>query len=113
MQSLHAQNSIMGSVVVGVAGSFSETDTTKRTFAQTFLLVPQEIGGFYVHNDFMMFLDADEPTKTLSVPEEVPDSPSSLLLKESGMFYIVSVRVIHVNFIKYVIKINHFFFRRS
>lgn len=87
MQSVHAQDSVMGSVIVGVTGSLSEKDSTyKKTFAQTFFLAPQEIGGFYVHNDFVMFLDANEPTETLSVPEGVPDSPTSLSLKESGMF---------------------------
>ncbi|KAL8112906.1 hypothetical protein AgCh_020278 [Apium graveolens] len=86
MQSLHAQVSVMGSVIVGVIGSVSETDGTKRTFAQTFFLAPQETGGFYVHNDFVMFLDVNElPTETLSVPAGVPDSPTSLSLKESDV----------------------------
>ncbi|KAL8112904.1 nuclear transport factor 2-like [Apium graveolens] len=83
MQSVHAQDSIMGSVIVGVTGSLSEKDGTRRTFAQTFFLAPQEIGGFYVHNDFVMFLDANEPTETLSVPKGVPDSLTNLSLEES------------------------------
>ncbi|WOG89916.1 hypothetical protein DCAR_0209156 [Daucus carota subsp. sativus] len=70
MKSVHAQESILGSVIVGVTGSLSDKYNTKRTFAQTFLLVPQETGGFYVRNDFMMFLDMnDEPTETVSVSE--------------------------------------------
>ncbi|KAK1375193.1 putative nucleotide-binding alpha-beta plait domain, NTF2-like domain protein [Heracleum sosnowskyi] len=85
MQSVHAQDSVMGSVIVGVTGSLSEKNSTKRTFAQTFFLAPQEIGGFYVHNDFVMFLDANEPSEILSVPEGVPYSPTSLSLKESDV----------------------------
>lgn len=87
MKSVHAQESILGSVIVGVTGSLSDKYNTKRTFAQTFLLVPQETGGFYVRNDFMMFLDMnDEPTETVSVSEAVPASLTSLSLKESGLF---------------------------
>ena len=58
--SVHAQDSIANSVVIGVVGLLSQDGTMKR-FSQTFLLAPQAI-GFYVHNDFFQFLISDDVT---------------------------------------------------
>lgn len=87
VEAVHAQDSIMGSVIVVVTGTLTDKENFKRNFAQTFFLAPQETGGFYVRNDFLQFLDVDEPTATLSVPPEVPEavpkSPIALLPKNS------------------------------
>ncbi|GKE55433.1 nuclear transport factor 2, partial [Tanacetum coccineum] len=59
--SVHAQDSIANSVVVGVVGELSKDNTMKR-FSQTFLLAPQAT-GFYVHNDFFRFLITNDDTE--------------------------------------------------
>ena len=58
--SVHAQDSIANSVVIGIVGVLSKDGTMKR-FSQTFLLAPQTI-GFYVHNDFFRFLITNDDT---------------------------------------------------
>ncbi|WOG85262.1 hypothetical protein DCAR_0104450 [Daucus carota subsp. sativus] len=88
-EAVHAQDSIMGSVIVGVIGTLTDKESINRKFAQTFYLAPQECGGFYVHNDFLYFLDVDEPTASLSGPQfpevlAAPKSPSALSAKNSG-----------------------------
>lgn len=92
---VHAQDSIMGSVIVGVIGTLTDKENVKRKFAQTFFLAPQETGGFYVHNDFLQFLDVDGTTTSLSspreVPEAVPKSPTAFSPKNSGSFTFFSV----------------------
>ncbi|XP_017223078.2 nuclear transport factor 2 [Daucus carota subsp. sativus] len=87
-EAVHAQDSIMGSVIVGVIGTLTDKESINRKFAQTFYLAPQECGGFYVHNDFLYFLDVDEPTASLSGPQfpevlAAPKSPSALSAKNS------------------------------
>ncbi|XP_071739266.1 nuclear transport factor 2-like [Rutidosis leptorrhynchoides] len=57
LSTVHAQDSIMQSVIVGVIGCLTDNDNVTKKFAQTFLLAIQEGGGFYVHNDFLHFID--------------------------------------------------------
>ncbi|KAJ0818134.1 putative hydrolase [Helianthus annuus] len=57
LSTLHAQDSLMDSVIVGVTGYLIDKDGVSRNFAQTFFLAPQEGGGFYVHNDFLQFIE--------------------------------------------------------
>nr|GEX66732.1 hypothetical protein [Tanacetum cinerariifolium] len=59
--SVHAQDSIANTVVVGVIGELSKDNTMKR-FSQTFLLAPQAT-GFYVLNDFFRFLITNDDTE--------------------------------------------------
>ncbi|KAL8107835.1 nuclear transport factor 2-like [Apium graveolens] len=71
---VHAQESVMGSIIVGVTGTLTDKENIKRKFAQTYILVPQETGGFYVHNDILHILDVVEPKALLSDPPEVPQA---------------------------------------
>ncbi|KAJ0868170.1 putative Ras GTPase-activating protein-binding protein [Helianthus annuus] len=57
LTTVHAQDSVMESVFVGVLGYLTDNAGVERNFTQTFVLAPQEGGGFYVHNDFLQFLD--------------------------------------------------------
>ncbi|KAL9997327.1 putative Ras GTPase-activating protein-binding protein [Helianthus debilis subsp. tardiflorus] len=57
LTTMHAQDSVMDSVIVGVSGYLTDNAGVERNFTQTFVLAPQEGGGFYVHNDFLHFLD--------------------------------------------------------
>lgn len=91
VEAVHAQDSVMGSVIVGVTGTLTDRENVKRKFAQTYFLAPQETGGFCVHNDILHFLDVDEPKAFLSDHSEVPQavtikSPSALSPKNSGRF---------------------------
>ncbi|KAK1368465.1 hypothetical protein POM88_034557 [Heracleum sosnowskyi] len=90
VEAVHAQESIMGSVIVGVTGTLTDKENIKTKFAQTFFLAPQESGGFYVRNDILYLLDMDEPKALLSGPPEVPEvseavpkSPTALSPKNS------------------------------
>ncbi|KAI3818210.1 hypothetical protein L1987_12013 [Smallanthus sonchifolius] len=64
LNTMHAQDSVMESVIVGVTGSLIDNDDMARNFAQTFLLAPQEGGGFYVHNDFLQFIEIKKISET-------------------------------------------------
>ncbi|KAK1398635.1 hypothetical protein POM88_008498 [Heracleum sosnowskyi] len=61
MKAVHAQHSIMGSVIVGVTETLTDKENIKMKFAQIFFLAPQESDGFYVRNDILHLLDVDEP----------------------------------------------------
>ncbi|KAK9074572.1 hypothetical protein SSX86_007170 [Deinandra increscens subsp. villosa] len=77
LDTMHAQDSVMESVIVGVTGSSIDCDDVRRNFAQTFLLAPQEGGGFYVHNDFLQFIEIQKISETSPSPDNVenPLSP--------------------------------------
>ncbi|KAI7728959.1 hypothetical protein M8C21_020055 [Ambrosia artemisiifolia] len=64
LSALHAQDSLMDSVIVGVTGYLIDNDEVPRNFAQTFFLAPQEGGGFYVHNDFLQFIEIKTISET-------------------------------------------------
>lgn len=97
VEAVHAQDSIMGSVIVGVIGTLTDNENVKRKFAQNFFLAPQETGGFYVRNDILQFLEVDETEASFSdppeVPHAVPKSPVALSPKNSnsGRFTFFSV----------------------
>nr|XP_043626677.1 nuclear transport factor 2-like [Erigeron canadensis] len=59
LSTMHAQESIMNSVIVGLTGSFTDTDDVTRNFSETFYLAQQASGGFYVHNHFLNFIDVN------------------------------------------------------
>ncbi|KAL4586755.1 hypothetical protein LXL04_011399 [Taraxacum kok-saghyz] len=64
LTTVHAQDSVMGSVIVGVTGFFSDNDNVTKHFSQTFCLAPQEGGGFYVHNDILQFVEINNVLET-------------------------------------------------
>ncbi|KAL8227572.1 hypothetical protein R6Q57_015156 [Mikania cordata] len=47
LNTVHAQDSIIGSMVVGILGSLIDNTDVSRNCAQTFVLASQEGGGFY------------------------------------------------------------------
>lgn len=57
LDTMYAQGSVMGSIIVGVSGTLIDNNDVERNFVQTFVLVPQEGGGFYVHNDVLQLID--------------------------------------------------------
>ncbi|KAI3744443.1 hypothetical protein L1987_57524 [Smallanthus sonchifolius] len=59
LSTLHAQDSVMKSVIIGVSGSLTDNADVARNFVQTFVLAPQEGGGFYVHNDLLQFIQIE------------------------------------------------------
>lgn len=83
IEAVNAQKSIIGSVIVGVTGSFTGKDNVKRNFTQTFFLAPQA-GGFYVHNDFLQLMEINDPSTTFSVPEVVTNTPTAPLRPDPG-----------------------------
>lgn len=89
IEAVHAQDSIMGSVIVGVTGSLTGKDSVMRNFAQTVFLAPQVGGGFYVHNDILQFMEINKPSMPLSVPEVVANSPTAPLPQDLGRLIVV------------------------
>ncbi|KAK1413724.1 hypothetical protein QVD17_35502 [Tagetes erecta] len=70
---MHAQDSVMESVIAGVTGSLIDNDDVTRNFAQTFLLAPQEGGGFYLHNDILQYIEIKEDLETSPAVTDVVD----------------------------------------
>ncbi|XP_023767231.1 nuclear transport factor 2 [Lactuca sativa] len=64
LTTVHAQDSVVGSVIVGVTGFLTDNDNVTKHFAQTFCLATQEGGGFYVHNDFLQFIEINNISET-------------------------------------------------
>ncbi|XP_076902442.1 nuclear transport factor 2-like [Bidens hawaiensis] len=58
LDTLYVQGSVMESVIVGVSGTLIDNNDVEQNFVQTFVLVPQEGGGFYVHNDVLQSINA-------------------------------------------------------
>ncbi|KAK1425739.1 hypothetical protein QVD17_21094 [Tagetes erecta] len=71
LSNVHAQDSVIGSVVIGVCGSLTDNADVARNFAQTFVLAPQEGDGFYVHNDFLQYIEIIETSETPPSLEDV------------------------------------------
>lgn len=71
LNTVHAQDSVMESVILGVTGSLTDNDNVTRNFAHTFLLAPQEGGGFYVLNDFLQFIEINEISETTPLVDDV------------------------------------------
>ena len=59
VRTVDSSHSIGGSVVVMVTGAITDGGVDRRAFTQTFVLAPQE-GGYYVLNDLVRFLGANE-----------------------------------------------------
>ncbi|XP_076888677.1 nuclear transport factor 2-like [Bidens hawaiensis] len=73
LETIHAQDSIMNSVVVGVTGYLIDNDDVTKNFAQTFLLATQEGGGFYVHNDFLQLMEIMKAPEASPSVDDVED----------------------------------------
>ncbi|XP_076947268.1 nuclear transport factor 2-like [Bidens hawaiensis] len=73
LETIHAQDSVMNSVVVGVTGFLIDNNDVTKNFAQTFLLAPQEGGGFYVHNDFLQLLEIQKAPEASPAVDDVED----------------------------------------
>ncbi|XP_076881918.1 nuclear transport factor 2-like [Bidens hawaiensis] len=71
LDTLYAQGSEMESVIVGVSGALIDNNDVERNFVQTFVLVPQEGGGFYVHNDVLQLIDGVTIPATRSPLDDV------------------------------------------
>ncbi|KAL8249844.1 hypothetical protein R6Q59_006712 [Mikania micrantha] len=77
LTTMYAQDSLMESVIVGVTGSLITNDDVARNFAQTFFLAPQEGGGFYVHNDFLQFIEIEKISETSPPLDDVTNPPAA------------------------------------
>ncbi|PWA80663.1 Nuclear transport factor 2 [Artemisia annua] len=75
LDTVHAQESVTGSVILGVTGSLTDKDNVIKHFSQTFFLAPQEGGGFYVHNDFLQLV---EPIKVSEIFPSLNDATNSV-----------------------------------
>lgn len=84
LSTVHAQDSVMESVIVGVTGHLTDNDNVTRKFAQTFLLAIQEGGGFYVHNDFLQFIEIGTISETSSPIDDAAAALTNLQVNETG-----------------------------
>ncbi|CAH1434349.1 unnamed protein product [Lactuca virosa] len=88
LTTVHAQDSVMGSVIVGVTGFLTDNDNVTKHFAQTFCLATQEGGGFYVHNDFLQFIEINNISETETSPPNLdvatPTVAPQAIDKEKG-----------------------------
>lgn len=80
LDTVHAQESVMGSVILGVVGSFTDNDNVTKHFSQTFFLAPQEGGGFYVHNDFLQLVELIKVSEILPSLSDATSSVNALLI---------------------------------
>ncbi|XP_052185234.1 nuclear transport factor 2-like [Diospyros lotus] len=76
IESVEAQDSFKEGVLVFVKGCLIGTGNVKRSFIQTFFLVPQA-KGYYVLNDIFRFVNIHEPVRTSDDKENVTSSPST------------------------------------
>lgn len=77
IQTVDAQESYNGGVLILVTGHLTGKDNVKRSFTQTFFLAPQE-KGYFVLNDIFRYTDAihnQQQVKNASaIAPEVPTS---------------------------------------
>ncbi|PIA57677.1 hypothetical protein AQUCO_00600422v1 [Aquilegia coerulea] len=66
IKSADAQESFRGGVMVLVTGCLTGKDGTKRKFAQSFFLAPQD-KGYFVFNDVFRYVDEKEAVQTSAV----------------------------------------------
>ncbi|CAM6083621.1 unnamed protein product [Calypogeia fissa] len=62
-----SQLSLMGGILVSVMGCVSKENNRRRSFVQTFFLVPQEV-GYFVHNDIFRYLEKNDSETRLLEP---------------------------------------------
>lgn len=77
IKTVDAQKSYQEGVTVLVTGCLTSEDNSKRQFAQSFFLAPQD-NGYFVLNDVLRFVEDDEPLEEHDVNnvEDVPIASS-------------------------------------
>lgn len=85
VESVYAQDSLQGSILLVVTGNMTGKDEVTRNFSHTFFLARQE-RGFFVLNDILRFVDKHPSTHEAATGsiDKVPDSPSA---NDSGRLY--------------------------
>nr|GEZ34222.1 putative G3BP-like protein [Tanacetum cinerariifolium] len=84
LDTMHAQESVMGSVILGVTGSLTDNDDVIKHFSQTFFLAPQEGGGFYVHNDFLQLVEVINISEISPSLDDATNSVNALQINSAA-----------------------------